>query len=74
VIYLNQKSVFGRQWRKSMMIFDVPTDKSRVATYIEEELKQKLEKLAALEDRSVSNFLERLIKQVVEQAEREGKI
>ncbi len=57
-----------------MMIFDVPTDKSRVATYIEEELKQKLEKLAALEDRSVSNFLERLIKQVVEQAEREGKI
>lgn len=57
-----------------MMIFEVPTDKSRVATYIEEELKQKLEKLAALEDRSVSNFLERLIKQVVEQAEREGKI
>jgi predicted transcriptional regulator len=57
-----------------MMIFDVPTDKSRVATYIEEELKQKLEKLAALEDRSVSNFLERLIKQVVEQAEREGRI
>ncbi|WP_199295700.1 ribbon-helix-helix protein, CopG family [Trichocoleus sp. FACHB-591] len=57
-----------------MMIFDVPTDKSRVATYIEEELKQKLEKLAALEDRSVSNFLERLIKQVVDQAEREGRI
>jgi len=56
------------------MFFDVPTDKSRVATYIEEELKQKLEKLAALEDRSVSNFLERLIKQVVEQAEQEGKI
>jgi predicted transcriptional regulator len=57
-----------------MTIFSVPTDKSRVATYIEEELKQKLEKLAALEDRSVSNFLERLIKQIVEQAEREGKI
>ena len=57
-----------------MTVFSVPTDKSRVATYIEEELKQKLEKLAALEDRSVSNFLERLIKQIVEQAEREGKI
>ncbi len=57
-----------------MTIFSVPTDKSRVATYIEEELKQKLEKLAALEDRSVSNFLERLIKQVVEHAEQEGKI
>ena len=59
---------------ETMTVFSVPTDKSRVATYIEEELKQKLEKLAALEDRSVSNFLERLIKQIVEQAEREGKI
>ncbi len=57
-----------------MMTFNVPTDRSRVATYIEKELKQKLERLAALEDRSVSNFLERLIKHVIEQAEREGKI
>lgn len=57
-----------------MYLIDVPTDKSRVATYLDEELKQKLERLAALEDRSVSNFLERLIKQVVEQAEKEGKI
>jgi predicted transcriptional regulator len=55
-------------------VFDVPTDKARVATYIDDELKQKLEKLAETEDRSVSNFLERLIKQVVEQAEKEGKI
>ena len=53
---------------------DVPTDKARVATYIDEELKQKLERLAALEDRSVSNFLERLIKQAVDQAEKEGKL
>lgn len=57
-----------------MNLFEVPTDKARVATYIEEELKAKLEKLAALEDRSVSNFLERLIKQVVEQAEKEGRL
>lgn len=57
-----------------MVQWDVPTDKARVATYIEEELKQKLERLAALEDRSVSNFLERLIKQAVEQAEKQGKI
>ncbi|MBD1822911.1 ribbon-helix-helix protein, CopG family [Cyanobacteria bacterium FACHB-DQ100] len=57
-----------------MCLFDVPTDKARVATYLDEELKQKLERLAALEDRSVSNFLERLIKQVIEQAEKEGKI
>lgn len=57
-----------------MVQYDVPTDKARVATYIDEELKQKLEQLAALEDRSVSNFLERLIKQAVEQAEKKGKI
>jgi predicted transcriptional regulator len=57
-----------------MVQFDVPTDKARVATYIEEELKQKLERLAALEDRSVSNFLERLIKQTIEQAEKEGRL
>ncbi|WP_199337053.1 ribbon-helix-helix protein, CopG family [Oscillatoria sp. FACHB-1407] len=57
-----------------MCLIEVPTDKARVATYIEEELKQKLERLAALEDRSVSNFLERLIRQVVEQAEKEGKL
>lgn len=57
-----------------MCLLDVPTDKARVATYVDEELKQKLERLAALEDRSVSNFLERLIKQVIEQAEKEGKI
>jgi predicted transcriptional regulator len=57
-----------------MTYLNVPTDKARVATYIDEELKQKLEKLAALEDRSVSNFLERLLKQIIEQAEKEGKI
>lgn len=57
-----------------MFLIEVPTDKARVATYIDDDLKQKLERLAALEDRSVSNFLERLIKQVVEQAEQEGKI
>lgn len=52
----------------------VPTDKAKVATYIDQELKEKLERLAASEDRSVSNFLERLIKQAVEQAENEGRL
>jgi hypothetical protein len=53
---------------------DVPTDKARVAAYIDWELKEKLEALAALEDRSVSNFVERLIKEAVSEAEREGKL
>ncbi len=58
----------------STLQIEMPTDKARVATYIDEELKKKLEKLAELEDRSVSNFLERVIKDVVAKAEQEGKI
>jgi predicted transcriptional regulator len=51
----------------------MPTDKARVATYIDHELNEKLKELAQMEDRSVSNFLERLIKETVAKAESEGK-
>jgi predicted transcriptional regulator len=53
---------------------EMPTDKARVATYIDHELNEKLKALAQLEDRSVSNFLERLIKETVAKAESEGKL
>ncbi|MEP0960110.1 ribbon-helix-helix protein, CopG family [Microcoleus sp. FACHB-1515] len=55
-------------------MFDVqmPTDKARVAAYIPHELKEKLEKLAEVEDRTVSKILERLIKQAVAEAEEKG--
>ncbi|MBD2093080.1 ribbon-helix-helix protein, CopG family [Microcoleus sp. FACHB-1515] len=50
----------------------MPTDKARVAAYIPHELKEKLEKLAEVEDRTVSKILERLIKQAVAEAEEKG--
>lgn len=51
---------------------EMPTDKARVATYISHELYEKLRRLAQAEDRSVSNYLERLIKRTVADAELEG--
>lgn len=56
------------------MVQEVPTDRARVAAYIDWELKEKLEALAALEDRSVSNFIERLIKEAVIKAEESGQL
>lgn len=53
---------------------EMPTDKDRVATYIDHELNEKLKKLAQMEDRSVSNFLERLIKETVAKAESDGRL
>jgi predicted transcriptional regulator len=52
---------------------EMPTDKARVATYIDHELNERLKELAQMEDRSVSNFLERLIKETIAKAESEGK-
>ena len=56
------------------MFMDMPTDKAKVGTYIDQDLKADLEKLAELESRSVSNFVELLIKQAVEKAKAEGKL
>jgi len=44
----------------------VATDKARVSTYIDYELKEQAEKAAQLERRSLSNYLEQLIKRDVE--------
>lgn len=44
----------------------VATDKIRVSTYITPELKEQAEKLAAREGRSLSNYIEQLIKRDVE--------
>jgi len=57
-----------------MSQFEMPTDKARVATYIDHELNEKLKELAQMEDRSVSNFLERLIKETVAKALSEGRL
>lgn len=44
----------------------VATDKTRISTYIDYELKEQAEKAAQLEGRSLSNYLEQLIKRDVE--------
>lgn len=50
----------------------MPTDKSRTATYISDELRADLERWAAIEGRSISNFVERLILKAVTEAKAEG--
>jgi len=52
----------------------MPTNKGKVGVYLDKSLKADLEKLAAYESRSVSNFVELLIKDAVEKAKSEGKI
>lgn len=44
----------------------VATDKTRVSTYITIELKEKAEKKATKQGRSLSNYIEQLIKADVE--------
>lgn len=50
------------------------TDKCRVSTYITEEVKSELEKLARVRDRSVSNLIERIIKEEIKEAKAKGEI
>ena len=50
------------------------TDKVRVSTYIPEDTKAELEKLAEARDRSVSNLIERLIKKEIVEAKAKGEI
>jgi hypothetical protein len=52
----------------------MPTSKAKVGTYIDQELKDALEELAELESRSVSNYVEILIKEAVAKARSEGRI
>lgn len=52
----------------------MPTSKAKVGTYIDPELKEALERLAALESRSVSNLVELLIKDAVSKAQAEGRL
>lgn len=52
----------------------VATDKTRVSTYIEQRLKELAEKVAASQGRSLSNYIEQLIKQDVNRAKKEGEV
>ncbi|MBD2211890.1 GIY-YIG nuclease family protein [Nostoc linckia FACHB-104] len=50
------------------------TDKTRVSTYIDQRLKELAEKVGASQGRSLSNYVEQLIKQDVIRAQKEGEI
>lgn len=52
----------------------VATKKPRVVVYLDESLKDLLERLADKRNRSVSNLLETLAKQEVEQAQANGEL
>lgn len=52
----------------------VPTKNPRIVVYLTKELKADLESLAEKRNRSVSNLLETLAKEEVEQAKRRGEI
>jgi predicted HicB family RNase H-like nuclease len=52
----------------------VATDRARVSTYVDQKLKELAEKVAAHQSRSLSNYIENLIKQDVARAKAEGEI
>lgn len=52
----------------------VATDKSKLMVYLDPEYKRLLEKLAEHHSRSMSNLVEVLVKQAVDQAVKEGLI
>lgn len=52
----------------------VPTKNPRVVFYLPEELKEKLEKLARSNTRSVSNMVLALVEQAIKDAEARGEL
>jgi hypothetical protein len=52
----------------------VATKKARVVTYLDWEIKEKAERLAATRRRSLSNLLEVLIEDAVKEAEATGEL
>ncbi|GAB4469474.1 MAG: hypothetical protein OHK0037_27730 [Elainellaceae cyanobacterium] len=52
----------------------VATSKAKVMAYIEPELKEDLERLADVRNRSISNLLETLIRDEIEQAKTTGEL
>jgi len=50
------------------------TSKARLTILIDAEIKEDFERLCELENRSMSNFAETLLKNFVDAAKREGKL
>jgi hypothetical protein len=52
----------------------VATDKARVSTYIENSLKEDVLKIATIQGRTLSNYIEQLIKKDAERARKAQEI
>lgn len=52
----------------------MPTNKSRLVTYVEPEIKRKLEQLAESRLRSISNLIESILVEEVARCEASGEI
>jgi hypothetical protein len=53
---------------------DVTTDKKRVSLYVDEELKADLELLAKTKKRSLSNLIEVICQEAVDEAKKKGDL
>jgi predicted HicB family RNase H-like nuclease len=53
---------------------NVATDKEKLMVYIDKDVKEGLRQLAEMDGRSMSNFVEQMIKNAVESAKLAGKI
>ncbi len=52
----------------------VATDKKKISAYLTNGLKEKAEKLAQSEKRSLSNLIEVVLQQAVDKAQSEGRL
>ena len=50
------------------------TDKAKIMTYCDKVVKTKIEQLAENQNRSLSNFVELLLKKAIAEAERSGEL
>lgn len=56
------------------MVTPVVTAKKRISLYLDEELKERLERLAKSRKRSLSNLIESCMEEIAKQAQRDGEI
>jgi uncharacterized protein (DUF1778 family) len=53
---------------------DVATSKAKLMIYLDQDYKKDLERLAEIDGRSMSNFVERLIRETVDAAKKSGEL
>lgn len=56
------------------MVSSVVTAKKRISVYINEELKERLEKLAKSRKRSLNNLIETCMEEIADKAEEDGEL